>query len=399
MALTVVLIIGSLQVLGNLKLSLDMAQYPRPDSGTDLELSYEIPLTSLVFLRYNDSFAARFDIAVQLLDQAGNPLAGDIWQLIAKVPEYDYTVERDSTIAGTVSIMVPAGATRCRVQVSDYSSDRVASTVFELEAIGSKLLVRLLRAGRPNPTRTYRLGDTLEALAQLVAPSTRADSFRFLIRNGSNKVVTAATLVPDSQVDPDQAVNRYSNARYRIALTDSAGKTRMPGGTYSLEATAFGPHAQTNASRIDFRIDAPFYLDDQAYRQKVEELVYIATAAEMAELKRRPREEREQAWNDFWKKKDPTPTTARNEREEEYFARIDYAKEHFGGADRGFKSDRGRVYVRYGPPDNIDSRPFELDVRASETWYYYDLGLEFLFVDRYGFGEYVLTNPGALNDN
>jgi GWxTD domain-containing protein len=89
------------------------------------------------------------------------------------------------------------------------------------------------------------------------------------------------------------------------------------------------------------------------------------------------------------------PATDRNEREEEYFARISYAEEKFRHGDRGYRSDRGRVYVVYGPPDQVESRPFELDTPAYEVWSYYGSGRSFTFVDRYGTGQFVLVSAGG----
>ena len=91
-----------------------------------------------------------------------------------------------------------------------------------------------------------------------------------------------------------------------------------------------------------------------------------------------------------------TPVKGRYATEEEYFGRIDYAEEHFRHGDRGYLSDRGHVYALYGPPDQIESRPFEIDSPAVEVWYYYQLNKEFDFVDRFGAGEYMLQNREEL---
>ena len=59
----------------------------------------------------------------------------------------------------------------------------------------------------------------------------------------------------------------------------------------------------------------------------------------------------------FWYRRDPTPDTVENEFREEYFRRVMYANERFGGRIPGWKTDRGRIYIVYGPPDEIDSHP------------------------------------------
>ena len=68
-------------------------------------------------------------------------------------------------------------------------------------------------------------------------------------------------------------------------------------------------------------------------------------------------EERDQFIEGFWQRRDPTPDTVENEFKEEHYARIAYANEHFAAGIPGWKSDRGRMYIMYGKPDEIDSHP------------------------------------------
>ncbi len=70
----------------------------------------------------------------------------------------------------------------------------------------------------------------------------------------------------------------------------------------------------------------------------------------------------------------------------------------------GWKSDRGRVFVLYGEPDEIERVPSAEDVKPYEIWYYYRIenGVQFIFVDRTGFGEYILvhsTKRGEMQDD
>ena len=70
----------------------------------------------------------------------------------------------------------------------------------------------------------------------------------------------------------------------------------------------------------------------------------------------------------FWAFRDPTPDTINNEFKEEFYDRILYANAHFGTGDRiGWKTDRGRVYITWGPPDRLDAGT---RTHASETWRY-----------------------------
>ena len=68
-------------------------------------------------------------------------------------------------------------------------------------------------------------------------------------------------------------------------------------------------------------------------------------------------EERDNFIEAFWQRRDPTPDTPENEFKEEHYRRIAYANEHFAAGIPGWKTDRGRIYIMYGPPDEIDAHP------------------------------------------
>src|SRR6202167_4875935 len=89
-----------------------------------------------------------------------------------------------------------------------------------------------------------------------------------------------------------------------------------------------------------------------------EDVVYIITDEERKAFKVfNTDEEREQFVEQFWLRRDPTPDTVENEYKEEHYRRIAYANEHYPSGIPGWKTDRGRIYITYGPPDEIDSHP------------------------------------------
>jgi len=123
-------------------------------------------------------------------------------------------------------------------------------------------------------------------------------------------------------------------------------------------------------------------------------------------------EEREQFIEQFWLRRDPDPDTDANEYREEYYTRIAYANEHFSSGIPGWKTDRGRMYIVFGPPDQKEShpsggsydRPYYEGGGTTSTypfeiwWYRYIEGVgsdvEVEFVDPTGSGEYrVARNP------
>lgn len=95
--------------------------------------------------------------------------------------------------------------------------------------------------------------------------------------------------------------------------------------------------------------------------------------------------------NDYWRQQDPTPETAYNELMNEFYSRVDYCEANFKpiSGTSGAKSDRGRIYIKYGTPDNIERYTNSND-KVVETWYYKDM--KFVFIDKDGTGKYSLAN-------
>jgi GWxTD domain-containing protein len=123
-------------------------------------------------------------------------------------------------------------------------------------------------------------------------------------------------------------------------------------------------------------------------------------------------DEREKFIEDFWRSRDPDPDTEENEFKEQFFERVAYANEHFSSGKPGRMTDRGRIYIKFGKPDEIESHPagglydrpsYEGGGSTStypfEKWFYRNIpnvrsGVELEFVDPTGSGEYRLArNP------
>ena len=148
-----------------------------------------------------------------------------------------------------------------------------------------------------------------------------------------------------------------------------------------------------------------------------EDVVYIITDEERQAFRRlNTDEEREQFVEQFWLRRDPTPDTAENEFKEEHYRRIAYANERYASGIPGWKADRGRIYIAFGPPDEIESHPsggtYERPPEEGggttstfpfEKWRYRwiegigtDINLE--FVDPTMTGEYRLTMDPSEKD-
>jgi GWxTD domain-containing protein len=157
---------------------------------------------------------------------------------------------------------------------------------------------------------------------------------------------------------------------------------------------------------------------DTPYKKWLDEdVVYIITPEERkAFLQLETNEEREQFIEQFWLRRSSNPDLPDNDFKEEHYRRIAYANEHFASGIPGWKTDRGRIYIIWGPPDEIEShptggtwdRPMEEGGGTTttypwETWRYrYLEGIQenviLEFVDPSSTGEYHLTMDPSEKD-
>jgi len=148
-----------------------------------------------------------------------------------------------------------------------------------------------------------------------------------------------------------------------------------------------------------------------------EDVSYIITDEERAAFKQLSNdEERDNFIEAFWQRRDPTPDTEENEYKEEHYQRIAYANEHFAAGVPGWKTDRGRIYIVFGKPDEIESHPSggsyqrpmeegggETSTFPFEQWryrYIEEIGQEVIieFVDTCMCGEYHMTMDRSEKD-
>ena len=141
--------------------------------------------------------------------------------------------------------------------------------------------------------------------------------------------------------------------------------------------------------------DMPFSLRD--IDNAISTLKYITTEDQRDSIRRGNLDERRDNLEAFWTRKDPTAETAYNEVMVEYYRRVDHATRTFGilRDPDGFKSDRGRIYILYGPPTST-GRTLSPTSGYQEEWTYANLGKRFIFADQSKNGNYVLVSTQSL---
>jgi GWxTD domain-containing protein len=156
----------------------------------------------------------------------------------------------------------------------------------------------------------------------------------------------------------------------------------------------------------------------KAYKEWLDkDVAYIITDEERKAFKKlETDDERERFIEEFWRRRDPDPDTDENEYREEYYERIAYANEHYASGIPGWKSDRGRIYIQWGKPDEVETHPSggtynresyegggSTTTYPFERWFYRYLpgvgsGIEIEFVDPTGSGEYRIARNSDEKD-
>src|SRR5579859_2465276 len=190
----------------------------------------------------------------------------------------------------------------------------------------------------------------------------------------------------------------------------------------SLQAIHFKKEKSDKGEKLDKgekrRRKAAQKENESAYKNWIsEEVPYIITDEEKKTFKNLSTDdEREQFIESFWERRNPNPGSPENEFKEEYYRRIAYANEHYASGIPGWKTDRGRIYIMYGPADEVESHPSggsynrpieegggETSTYPFEKWRYRyidgignDVNIE--FVDTTMSGEYHMTMDPSEKD-
>ena len=178
--------------------------------------------------------------------------------------------------------------------------------------------------------------------------------------------------------------------------------TARPSGTSEVKKRAKKLRAElSDVDKAWLKEDVPYIISDEERRAFLE----LGTA-----------EEREQFIEVFWGNRNPDPESPINPVREEHYRRLAYADEHFASGVPGRKTDRGRIYIIWGPPDEIEAhpsggsydRPLEQGGGSTTTypwelWRYRHLegigeNIEIEFVDPSGSGEYHITRDPCEKD-
>ena len=374
-----------------------------------LEIEVSVVYEQLQFIAVGDSYQAGYDLSAILRDTAGNQAAGDIWTVYSEPEAYAQTQRLSRFITSRHELSIAPGEYHLSVLLRDRHSSREGTVEKELHV--PDLGFGSLQMSDVTFVRSEGLIFSGDEVATSLA--TGREGWEAYPKRRYDETDERALFSYEIYRGPDDS----GDVREEWYVIDADGLVQLRSrgvmavkgtvvrlGTVPLEGLRVGEYALSirledeRTQRVafgeaKFSVVGSFFASREEYEERVEQLEYVATPDERERLRSAPPEDWVRLWNEFWKEFDPTPNTERNERMLEYFRRVDYADSHFLGPFGGWRSDMGRIYIKFGHPSEIERHYFDPDAHPYEIWYYYSLGEEFIFVDERGFGEYRLVYP------
>ncbi len=141
---------------------------------------------------------------------------------------------------------------------------------------------------------------------------------------------------------------------------------------------------------------------DEAQLDEIYQLVSLIMTPEEGRLyESSAADGKQRVLSTVWVRRDPDPGSPGNEFKDAFYERVQLANSEFSmRTQNGWETDRGHILIRYGNPDNIERIASAINERPWERWEYYSLegGIEFIFVDKTGFGDYELVHSTAQNE-
>ncbi|MCK4576744.1 GWxTD domain-containing protein [candidate division WOR-3 bacterium] len=354
----------------------------------NIYITVYIPYNQLNFTIADTLYKASVDVSA-ILYSGGDQKGGDIWRKTIVLDDFEKTNSNKEGVIWIFKIATSAGKFDLHINVKDAKTAQEGKRVEKIEVkdianesfwVSKPAFLLGMGGVEKGMLISWDLNvefDSIYTLVEFVIDTAQCEEYLLTYR------------ATDEEGNIDLKINRNikmeSNIRWELI---SFPIKELDEGRYSVRIEVTKDALIVASSQKIINVNYPFFLS-KMYTIRVEQMVYITNDKEMKKLKESKIEDRKKVWNEFWSKKDPIPETPENETSNEYFKRVDYANEHFRSYQSGWRSDRGRIYIIYGQPDDIEYHPFDLGSPPYQIWYYFNLGRKFIFADLSLTGDYI----------
>jgi GWxTD domain-containing protein len=363
-----------------------------------LEVYVGICNDALQFVKSRSGYKASADVLIVVHDDDNCQVTGDTYRIRLKAPSYDKTNSMDSCVTRAIRFGAEPGDFKMTIRVTDRdtSMGSIVRTEIEVPDLSTAPAMSDIVFLYAEPGRKDRRWPGYRPSIRRVFKETHG-SVTFYYELYDTELTDSLQVMYEVIEDEDDRVFVSYPAPVRgpaTAHVDKIPVDSLSNGRYLLKVSVTDPDGDLVLSRSEeFEVSTDTFYLGKDLEDAVALLHYIADRGFAERLVKAPQEERRTLWEQFWREKDPTPMTPRNEFYEEHLKRFKYADRAFRtNMSEGWRTDRGRIHIIYGPPDEIESQGMEIDQDPTEIWYYTSSGRTFVFVDHTGFGDYILAN-------
>jgi GWxTD domain-containing protein len=365
-----------------------------PDSTLTM-LTVSIPSRALTFVREGDRYRASYAVTLELRGRGPTSRAVDAREIV-RVGAFRETTRADESVIFRRAVSIAPGTYEMALAVRDDAGNKSGS-------VDATLTVPRLGAGSlSTPVLFYEVAPrtSVSGIPRLVATPRSTVTF------GQDSL--AAVYVEGYGDGPEFPVRVSVRGETGSAVywSDSVSLPRhgaIFSGVVNVPVSRIGIGVMTVAvARADGRDSAraPLFvtfgedLPVATFSEMLNYLRYFSSVGRLQALRDAPAERRAAAWATFLRETDPNPATPEHEGLRAYFARIAEANQRFREeGSLGWMTDRGRVYVSLGNPDQVfEPTTNALNQRGrAQIWDYRRHRLQIYFIDQTGFGRWRMT--------
>jgi len=374
-----------------------------------LEIYYKITNINLTYVRQEDKYFASYEIDAVLRGHGNPQVASTSVSESYSVPDYQATRSEEGYLLNKILLEAPSGEYKLKLKLRDRISHRTYERELEIKvpkfqsgsySISSPLFTQAA-ADDAVPERFKKYGQAMLPRVTRSYGGQQENVPIYLEVYGAGDTTVELSLVART-FHRFQDYTREDTVQFHPEL---GGRTPViviiplldliPGDCEVTFRLANGSDVLAEGEKAAFRVEwSLLSMIRNNWEMVVDQLVHITNHREQRALRDALPEKRVEMFEAFWKSKDPTPETTENEWRDEYYRRIRFADGQYTNPyKRGWRTDFGMVYIKYGAPDQVERYPFELGQKPYEVWYYYAQGRRFIFVDSKGNDDYELQYP------
>lgn len=401
---------------GEIEFYFDSASFRAAQGQALQEFYYQIPFEQLEFRPVGAGFEAEFKTGVTLSDSAGQVLLRDEWTQPLAAAQREEIAGR--SLPNQFELTLSPGRYFISLAVSDSHSGKqgIAESWFRARAIPENgLALSDLQAASSIAVDTSQSKFSKNGLKVVPHASAEfspsqplfyfyfeiynlapADSYEvhYSMKNAHGEVLRSLPAkMARAQASSSVEVGgiHAGNLPDSIAFLAIDVRERRAGERAAIEK-AFRIRASAAAWREHLPDLELEQMTEAEFKLHLEQAQYLLSDDDKSMLKALEVAAQKSFVGRLWRQLDPRPETPANEFREEYYKRVRYAEEKFSsGFSPGWKSDRGRIAIKFGAPNEVERYPAKTTARPYEVWTYYREGRkQFIFADIEGFGKYVL---------